>query len=1292
MGGPATVEGATYQEGVIAYVFVHALAMRRLAWIEGADDTPIAVSGETGGPGDDVRVESAALTFELQAKAGLTGEAALTTAVREIVARMTGAPEAVILAVDRRSSTWIYNGFASDLDRIRDERTDFLARARPLYEEVGYALKPIRVKALDVLPPDQAQADLAVDMLARLLGSDARAAAAWSHLLAIAADVSRRRRRKNRAALVDALRLLDIEVPPIGPDGQRLNELEFIKQLLERRHAAAALAALSDLERRLPPGGVGSEVRYWLWKHRATALIQLERFADAKASVARALDIKPAGVEALSVAGIACLRLGDIQEARSFADQAIQAVPTDPKAWGVLAQVRATAGEGLAEPPGVVAETTHYRTVLAEIAVVGGEWERALDLTGQVLGAGERPPEVLFLRAAALQESMREPGTRRIIPSDDVERLTTEAIDGFDDVHPLKARALLVRAANRQEAGRTLDAESDLVGAADLARNDPDVTRNAAASKLARGDAAGALRILLVPACDQDPFLLAVRAQVRIQLGDSAEAGRDLDAAIARLGDAEDGDSSRLAAADPAIDLVRLDVARELLDGLTGAGQDLPIRWVLEGRIALIERRYDDAAGHYRRAAGLSGAMARECLTELATGLVGAGEDARALDVFSEVEGAPLPAEPLQAKVRALMRIRDLEGAQREVDALAAGGPLPAWALGTAIDIALEREDPAAAITHLSQLVERGNATPRVRLILARELLQAGLVEPAVAQVDALREDMSLAGEERMGLAGLLRDLGRGAEAVQQGFRAFREARDMPDMHRALVGLVFASRIDIPPPALVGPDTHVRLVGDHDEAREYTILAEPPFDVGHNELSVEQATELDVLGKAVDDEIIQNPESTWQRRRWVVAEIVPAVVHFAQDALAHFDQRFGNQPFLATAVHVGDGSEPADWTGVIQALVERREHVQRAFALHRDQGMPLGLVAEQVGASVPDLMEAAATVSDAFGDLLVEWDDPNLFRWSVEQARAASIAVLTRSAVRTIHVLGLADAVREAFDVVAPRSLLDDLRGEVTRCRDEAEHGRATVWSSGAGIGMEDVEAGAPILRSRLEAVEGELAWATDSIRVLPRPFHFVAGGSDAGSDLRGIIGRSSFDALALASATDMAALYADDLGLRRVSLEEGRVRSFSSVSLILWLAEAGHLTGAERDRHLLALCRRGYVHTPASVPLLLAALSASPQLAPAELRRVFRALGNSLLAPADSARVVGGLLRDVCLVSIRRTSPSQVLHLCLPAMSARMPRRVAASLVEAAAAESLLLLPSDLDEARTVCRRFAAG
>src|ERR1035437_5540044 len=116
MGGPAAVEGTTYQEGVTAYIFVHALAMRRLGWIEGADDTPIAVSGETGGPGDDVRVESADLTFELQAKAGLTGEAALTTAIREITARMTLVPEQVILAVDRRSSTWIYIDFASDLD------------------------------------------------------------------------------------------------------------------------------------------------------------------------------------------------------------------------------------------------------------------------------------------------------------------------------------------------------------------------------------------------------------------------------------------------------------------------------------------------------------------------------------------------------------------------------------------------------------------------------------------------------------------------------------------------------------------------------------------------------------------------------------------------------------------------------------------------------------------------------------------------------------------------------------------------------------------------------------------------------------------------------------------------------------------------------------------------------------------------------------------------------------------------------------------------------------------------
>ncbi len=58
MGGAATTGGSHYQGSAIAVVYVHMLAQRRLGWFgDEVDDVPLAVSGETGGPGDDIRIE-----------------------------------------------------------------------------------------------------------------------------------------------------------------------------------------------------------------------------------------------------------------------------------------------------------------------------------------------------------------------------------------------------------------------------------------------------------------------------------------------------------------------------------------------------------------------------------------------------------------------------------------------------------------------------------------------------------------------------------------------------------------------------------------------------------------------------------------------------------------------------------------------------------------------------------------------------------------------------------------------------------------------------------------------------------------------------------------------------------------------------------------------------------------------------------------------------------------------------------------------------------------------------------
>ena len=74
MGGTATFSGVNFQAKVIAYIYVHILTQQPLGWFGNLDDKPIAVSGETSGPGDDARIGfgSRYESVEIQAKHGLS--------------------------------------------------------------------------------------------------------------------------------------------------------------------------------------------------------------------------------------------------------------------------------------------------------------------------------------------------------------------------------------------------------------------------------------------------------------------------------------------------------------------------------------------------------------------------------------------------------------------------------------------------------------------------------------------------------------------------------------------------------------------------------------------------------------------------------------------------------------------------------------------------------------------------------------------------------------------------------------------------------------------------------------------------------------------------------------------------------------------------------------------------------------------------------------------------------------------------------------------------------------------
>jgi hypothetical protein len=57
MSGGGGGGGYAYQADAFAFVSAHALAEQPLNWFEDVGDVPVAVSMETGGPGDDLGVE-----------------------------------------------------------------------------------------------------------------------------------------------------------------------------------------------------------------------------------------------------------------------------------------------------------------------------------------------------------------------------------------------------------------------------------------------------------------------------------------------------------------------------------------------------------------------------------------------------------------------------------------------------------------------------------------------------------------------------------------------------------------------------------------------------------------------------------------------------------------------------------------------------------------------------------------------------------------------------------------------------------------------------------------------------------------------------------------------------------------------------------------------------------------------------------------------------------------------------------------------------------------------------------
>jgi hypothetical protein len=133
-----------------------------------------------------------------------------------------------------------------------------------------------------------------------------------------------------------------------------------------------------------------------------------------------------------------------------------------------------------------------------------------------------------------------------------------------------------------------------------------------------------------------------------------------------------------------------------------------------------------------------------------------------------------------------------------------------------AAQIALRRNDPKTAATHLEDLFSRGVTTADGRLTLAKTLFELKDHERVQFHARALVSDAELTARETMFLAQILSQLGDTATAIQLGMRAFRDLPHDAALNRAFASIVFLSNSVPVEVDRVGPDTHV-LFRDQDQ-------------------------------------------------------------------------------------------------------------------------------------------------------------------------------------------------------------------------------------------------------------------------------------------------------------------------------------------------------------------------------------------------------------------------------------------------------------------------------------------
>lgn len=1285
---------------MVAFVYVHILAQNRLGWLEYFNDTPIAVSSETDGPGDDARIEFGERhpAVEAQAKHGLTGGVKLSEAVEGVRARSTPGNATKVIFVVGRATKTVSRTFKDDLERFRVGREDGLhadiVRIAGELNEDRQMLTRLYVAETELDSPGDYQRKLAMQLLGSVLEDPEQAIAAWDVLEADAHDLAAKKLARTRRDLVDLLRAARIVVRPAPKDERFTRQLDMSRRLLREENAAAALAVVGMLEADLTAHDasvaakeqrVDPSIRYKATQHRAAGLLLLGRAQEALVAARVALDLEPTGLHALMNAAQASAQLGEFESARSFIERALAVDPQNPEVWGAKLQITVLSGCTPDDPPAGVEASDTYQLALAHIALDAMDFDRVAELTALLLSRGVRDGKVLYVRAHALAGlDLGDDSTEGREHRADAERLATEALDALPESSPLRAKLLVLRAELRRQRGDEEGNKEDLDLAEQISDHDPEAVAQIAQAQLHAGRADYALQTLRIRVTEKYPMLLVIRAEALGASGNVADARLDLDAAMTRVNEAPEPDRLRLRAAEVALELKDAALAERFLDAISS--DEFPeMRETLRGRIAFERRDAEAMQRHFRDGAERNPRIKPQLFAELAQRLLRLGCTAQAVAVFDEVGVDRLPPPLQQHYAGALMEANDLVRAAKLVEAIGTSDAAPDWALSVAGEIAARQGDTTRATEILARIAERHPNDPAVLFELSRRHLAMQQPENAAAYLDRLiAASTSSPPQERMAVAHILKEAGRIDEAVRIALAAFRAAPQDPALHRGFGTLLATDAPPIMHAGFVTDETYVRLTADND-VREYLIYREPPIDPRGNELLLADAEKMGLAGLRVGD-TVQIPPSGFQQR-WTVAEILPAVVYVFRDVMAHFEERFPSEPFFVHMMKLPDEDSVKFLAPIISTLQARKDRAKAIFKMYQENTLPLGFVAGMLDATIPDVMQALSLRTMEVGPLRVEWFDAEGQEESCSVARDAARVVLTRSALETLVELDLLETVTNAYEWCVPRALTVALASELADAEKKFAEGQKTMMAGDAGLRFDEVEPGDPSLQARVDRIRRVTAWVTANATLELRPLETIEKPSSSDEEARTSIGHDSLDAVQLAAHFNIA-LLADDLGLRRMLPKDSPGRSFSTITLIGALADRKVIAVERAHALLLRLIERNYVAMVPTRALLVAAITAAGGVN-ASVERAFALLGGPILDVTSAARIGAETLRAVQLLPLQVADLARVTRIILLALSSRWPVTLATySLISAAAAE-FRLLPQALKVVRMTAAAF---